>query len=130
MSPILLDDPVSSLDHDYSRKIADRLVAEVKQRQVIVFTHNIAFLVEIEKRCAGIPLMVQTVKRFDRTPGKCIEGLPWEALPVKERLNFLDKRINEIAADQKVDEQKYNKEAANIYNLLRETGRRLSNENY
>ncbi|MEO1018819.1 MAG: AAA family ATPase, partial [Pseudomonadota bacterium] len=85
-SPIVLDDPVSSLDHRYSRFIAMRLVKEAENRQVIVFTHNIAFLVAIQKRCAGIPLTVQTVKRSGSVPGKCMDGVPWEAMEVKDRL--------------------------------------------
>ena len=117
-SPIVFDDPVSSLDHQYSRKIADRLVSEAKQRQVIIFTHNIAFLVEIEKRCGGIPLFVRTVKRHGKVPGQCIEGLPWEASPVKKRLSELDNRINEI---KELKGEKYNEKAANVYGLLRET---------
>lgn len=120
-SPIVLDDPVSSLDHQYSRHIAQRLVDEAKHRQVVVFTHNIAFLVEIEKRCAGIPLTVQTVKRFGTTPGKCLEGLPWEAMPVKDRLSSLDQTVNEISKHHEVDHAVYNKEAAYIYDLLRAT---------
>ena len=120
-SPIVFDDPVSSLDHQYSRQIAQRLVDEAKERQVIVFTHNIAFLVEIEKRCAGLPLTVRTVKRVGATPGKCIEELPWEAMPVKSRLVFLDNALNDIADLHGEDDAKYNKEAAYIYDLLRES---------
>ena len=120
-SPIVLDDPVSSLDHRYSRHIAQRLVEEAEHRQVVVFTHNIAFLVEIEKRCAGVPLTVQTVKRFGTTPGKCMEGLPWEAMLVKDRLSHLDDMINEAAKHHGVDDEQYNKEAAYIYDRLRET---------
>lgn len=120
-SPIVFDDPVSSLDHQYSRKIADRLVSEASQRQVIIFTHNIAFLVEIEKRCAGIPLLVRTVKRHGKVPGRCIEGLPWEASSVKDRLAEIDRRINEITDLFEVEPEKYNEKAAYIYDLLRET---------
>lgn len=120
-SPIVLDDPVSSLDHQYSRHIARRLVDEAKHRQVIVFTHNIAFLVEIDKRCAGIPLTVQTVKRFGTTPGKCMEGLPWKAMLVKDRLSVLDKMVNEATKHHGADDAVYNKEAAYVYDLLRET---------
>ena len=120
-SPIVFDDPVSSLDHQYSRHIARRLVDEAKRRQVIVFTHNIAFLVETRKHCAGIPLTVQTVKRFGGTPGRCMEALPWEAMPVKDRLSVLDRTVNEISQYRGKDDVKYNKEAASVYGLLRET---------
>ena len=43
---IVIDDPVSSLDHVRREKVAERLVAEAKDRQVIVFTHDLVFLSE------------------------------------------------------------------------------------
>lgn len=42
-SGIIFDDPVSSLDHVRRERIADRLAREGKERQVIVFTHDLAF---------------------------------------------------------------------------------------
>lgn len=42
---IVLDDPVSSLDHWRRRNVARRLVEESKKRQVVVFTHDTSFLV-------------------------------------------------------------------------------------
>jgi hypothetical protein len=41
---IILDDPVTSLDHDWKEQIASVLVAESKTRQVIIFTHDLYFL--------------------------------------------------------------------------------------
>ncbi len=41
---IVLDDPVTSQDHQRKFKIAVRLVEEAKKRQVIVFTHDLVFL--------------------------------------------------------------------------------------
>lgn len=43
-SAILFDDPVSSLDYRWREGVACRLVEEAKTRQVIVFTHDIVFL--------------------------------------------------------------------------------------
>ncbi len=43
-SSLIFDDPVSSLDHRWRRKVARRLVNEAVQRQVIIFTHDIVFL--------------------------------------------------------------------------------------
>ena len=40
---IIFDDPVNSLDHLRKEKIANRLVKEASNRQVIVFTHDILF---------------------------------------------------------------------------------------
>jgi hypothetical protein len=41
---IVLDDPVTSLDLEWSSVIASLLVEEAKRRQVIVFTHNLPFV--------------------------------------------------------------------------------------
>jgi hypothetical protein len=50
---IVLDDPVTSQDHQRKELIAQRLVREARNRQVIIFTHDLVFLnniiVEAEK---------------------------------------------------------------------------------
>ncbi|MBU1362166.1 MAG: AAA family ATPase, partial [Gammaproteobacteria bacterium] len=43
-SAIVFDDPVSSLDHLHRDRVAARLAEEGAKRQVIVFTHDMAFL--------------------------------------------------------------------------------------
>ena len=43
-SGIVFDDPMSSLDHIHRRAVAARLVEEAAHRQVIIFTHDLAFL--------------------------------------------------------------------------------------
>jgi energy-coupling factor transporter ATP-binding protein EcfA2 len=48
---VVLDDPVSSLDHERKERIAKRLVAESRSRQVIVFTHDMEFLAQIGEAC-------------------------------------------------------------------------------
>ena len=40
---IVFDDPVSSLDHQHREAVAERLIEEAKNRQVIVFTHDLVF---------------------------------------------------------------------------------------
>ena len=50
-----------------------------------------------------------------------MEALPWEAMPVKDRLSVLDSTVNEISQYRGKDDVKYNKEAASVYGLLRET---------
>ncbi len=44
---IALDDPVTSQDHERKQLIAERLVEEARQRQVIIFTHDLPFLNQI-----------------------------------------------------------------------------------
>jgi wobble nucleotide-excising tRNase len=44
LSALVFDDPVSSLDHRWRKKVAERLVGEAAQRQVIAFTHDLVFV--------------------------------------------------------------------------------------
>lgn len=48
ISIIVLDDPVSSLDHRWRERVATRIVSLAQERQVIVFTHDIYFLFEVK----------------------------------------------------------------------------------
>ena len=57
-SPIVLDDPVTSLDHKRMRHVVDRLVELSRNRQVVVFTHDIWFAAEL-------------LGRFEQEPKEC-----------------------------------------------------------
>ncbi len=125
---IVLDDPVSSLDHNFVVKIASRLATEALARQVIIFTHNISFLTELEDACKNLALegtsaefAVHTLRSDNRTSGISTNGAPWYNLSVKGRAHYLDQCVNEIKPLYLVDSPKYNKEAAHIYGLLRES---------
>ena len=52
-SGIVFDDPMSSLDHKYRRRVAKRLVEEAAHRQVIVFTHDLTFLFDLQREAAA-----------------------------------------------------------------------------
>ena len=123
-SPIVFDDPVCSLDHLYREKIAYRLAKEAAIRQVLVFTHDIAFLLELKAKAGelgGIYFLPQTVLKLANVPGKCMDGLPWHAMAVKERLAYLNTQVDALHSLYKSDSQKYNREAGYLYGLLRET---------
>lgn len=95
-SGVILDDPVSSLDHVYRGAVVRRLVKEAHQgRQVIVFTHDIAFLMELDEasRSAGLTPRYASINRSDERCGICIEGAPHKAQPVQELLRKADERI-------------------------------------
>ena len=40
-SGFVFDDPVSSLDHRWRKKVAERIVKEAENRQIVVFTHDL-----------------------------------------------------------------------------------------
>lgn len=50
-TPIIIDDPISSLDLNYEDCATNRIVELAKTRQVIVFTHRISLLVGISEAC-------------------------------------------------------------------------------
>ena len=49
-TPLVVDDPISSLDYLYENKVIDRLVQAAMIRQVIVFTHRISMVVGIYEK--------------------------------------------------------------------------------
>ena len=119
--PIVLDDPVCSLDHKFMGRIAKRLADEGKKRQVIIFTHDIAFLLELENCAinAEVPFMARTLHRKEFV-GKCIEGLPWHAMDVRRRLEYLREEVASFKDIYDTNRPEYNKRAADLYDLLRE----------
>jgi len=69
---MVFDDPVTSLDHMRKTAIAGRLVEEAKERQVVIFTHDIVFTHHLATAAIEreVPFMGQTVSRHqDREPG-------------------------------------------------------------
>ncbi len=52
-SPVILDDPVNSLDYRRIAEVADRVASLAADRQVVVFTHNIWFTTELLERFEG-----------------------------------------------------------------------------
>jgi len=130
--PIIFDDPVCSLDHNYRDRIAKRLVEEAKSRQVIVFTHDIAFLIELESKATetngAVNFTVRTVCKVSDTVGKCIEDRPWHTMLVKDRVAYLRQELDRFKGFYETNQAEYNREAAVLYALLRETWEALVEE--
>jgi energy-coupling factor transporter ATP-binding protein EcfA2 len=103
-SGVIFDDPVSSLDHNYRELVAARLVKEaasdqqkaISGRQVIVFTHDIPFLMmlDAEARKQGQVPHYQSVNRAEDRAGICIPGAPFKAKAVPEVVAKLDDRLS------------------------------------
>jgi len=45
---IVLDDPITSLDYDWKEIMARRLISESRNKQVIIFTHDLPFLFQLK----------------------------------------------------------------------------------
>lgn len=121
--PIVLDDPVCSLDHQYRDKIAERLAKEALTRQVIVFTHDIAFLLELENNAAeqGTYRHVQTVRRYSGIPGVCSDDVPWNVMSVGKRTDQLSRELSGFKDLYNIDWDTYNQKTSYLYGQLRET---------
>ena len=99
-SALVFDDPVSSLDHLHRQKIAERLVEEAKNRQVIVFTHEVMFLNDLLDKAndASQKPHILTVEWSNGAPGGHMDGLPWDNKKPVACLDVLDKDQIAIAA--------------------------------
>jgi energy-coupling factor transporter ATP-binding protein EcfA2 len=90
-SGLVFDDPVSSLDHNYRHLVARRLVAEAAKRQVIVFTHDIFFLVCLREACAeqAVPFFPQNLVFQEQRFGIVRPDLPFEGKSAASRVKSL-----------------------------------------
>lgn len=126
-SGIILDDPVSSLDHARRARVAARIAAEAKRRQVVVFTHDLAFLLLLHDaaEAAGVPHCERHIRAGAHGPGECEDGSPWSARPAKSRVAALRDEVQRILGPlSRTDLKAYEKEAVRVYGLLRETWER------
>ncbi len=128
---IIFDDPVNSLDHIRRQIIAERLIAESKVRQVIVFTHDITFLLALQTLAEEktVDCVVTTIRKIGKTSGVISNSLPWIAANVKERV----KKLNEAIPNLKkleigTEPDHYTEEAKKWCGLLRETWERSIEE--
>lgn len=95
-SGVIFDDPVSSLDHIYRELVAARLVKEaVSGRQIIIFTHDIPFLMMLdeEARSQSLNPHYQSVNRADDRAGICVPGAPSKAQSVPEIVSKVERKL-------------------------------------
>ena len=130
-SGLILDDPVSSLDHKWRERFARRLVDEATSRQVIIFTHDLVFLMDLldlTKR-QGVACSTQCLSRAGDRVGKVLDGLPWGGMTVNKRIGVLRQKW-QVAEKicRTVDEAAYEPMARDLYGALRETWERAVEE--
>ena len=105
-SGIVFDDPMSSLDHIYRERIAKRLAEEAAHRQVIIFTHDLSFMFELQRQVKKLPkkhivnLHFQGVCLKNNNPGY-ITG----ELPIKGKIAAT--RVSDIRAHMKQTKGSY-----------------------
>lgn len=144
-SGIVFDDPVSSLDHMHREAVAKRLIAEAANRQVIVFTHDLAFLFELNRAADEVTprpqVAISSVSRGSDKAGFCRSEPPFKARRVTEITTSLTNQLaNERYRFDQGHQDRWRDTVKSIAGSLRDTWeiaveeavghviRRLSNE--
>lgn len=130
-SAILFDDPVSSLDHSWRENVAQRLAQEAQHRQVVVFTHDIVFVLALAGGAEeiGCDCTHQYLRIDALGAGVASPELPWVAMRVKDRIGVLKQKCQAAAKLRRSGPREiYEKEAIYIYGLLREAWERALEE--
>jgi energy-coupling factor transporter ATP-binding protein EcfA2 len=130
-SAIVFDDPVSSLDHLHREALAARFAAEGQRRQVIVFTHDIAFLFLLNEACreVGTDIGFRSITRGPDQAGFCQLNPPPNAQPVDKVIDSIEKQL----ANQKIQHERGDQAAwyitvRSLYEQLRTTWERAVEE--
>lgn len=129
--PIILDDPVSSLDRKRSVKVAKRLAEEARNRQVIVFTHDLIFYNEICGEAQKLNIEPACTSIFSNTNGSGFvdpAGEPWRGKSVQKRLNLIKNDFQGIKKLHKTSPSDYDYQMKNLYGRLRDTYERAVEE--
>lgn len=129
--PIVIDDPVSSLDRQRGQKVAARLVEEAQGRQVIVFTHDLIFFNDIcrEADRRGVPCATTALFSDTKQAGQVDPaGVIWQGLPVKKRLNLIKQDFAPLRKLHQTSPGDYERHLKNLYGRLRDTYERIVEE--
>lgn len=128
---IIFDDPVNSLDHERKETIAKRLVDEAKTKQVIVFTHDIFFLLSLQYQSSntgGIDKAISLYKTNDLI-GITKSSLPWITTNVISRCGQLkDELVRITKLSKTIDPDIYRVEVKTWCGMLREAWERTVEE--
>ncbi|WP_256939210.1 AAA family ATPase [Ensifer adhaerens] len=126
-STLVFDDPVSSLDHRWRQKVAERLVEEAEHRQIIIFTHDLVFLNDLQTLAnrRGVQHKETSLSRSGSGAGIVEDGLPWVGQRLPQRLDALEKEARAAKAlFDTLNDDAYADSAAKFYNRLRSTWER------
>jgi energy-coupling factor transporter ATP-binding protein EcfA2 len=123
---IIVDDPVSSLDHARMESVAKRLVKEAAAgRQVIIFTHNLFFHYAILE--AAHDMKVPAREEWIAKHGDGRFGIidnnqrPWISMGVTKRLLVIDDLLQKKKATYSEADETNRSFVTDVYTKMRET---------
>lgn len=119
-TPLIVDDPISSLDYLFEDAVIRRLVDIAKHRQVIVFTHRLSMLAGIDEqsRKNGVKFCEKRISGTSKIKGVPIESVEFTGKADKQ-INFI--KDTEIPVLRKLDvySPEYTKEINYICQQIR-----------
>ena len=131
---IIVDDPVSSLDHSRMRAVAERLTEEASNgRQVIVFTHNILFhhMLWTAARRAKVSRHCEWMSSAGNDRFGLIDDSqkPWQMKRVPERLSEIRQGWAALTGDgYDHTDQHFRSAIVDLYTKMRTTWERIVEE--
>lgn len=130
--PLVIDDPVSSLDHIRRERLTRRILAEARKRQVVIFTHDIVFWADVGRIAEEnhVTVTLRDIRPEAGLCGKVGDGeTPWVILPVSNKLHYLENtRLPELRALD-ANSQEYADRTKDVGGKLRDAWEQLIEEN-
>jgi len=130
-SAIVFDDPVSSLDHQHRDKVAERLADEGQNRQVIVFTHDMAFLLLLDEACRATKdrnatqISYRLVSRGGESTGYCHDEPPASVMPLDKVIEGMRTHLDNVKIHhERGDQANWQREITSFQDQLRTTWER------
>lgn len=125
-SAIVFDDPVSSLDHLHRDRVAARLAEAGETRQVIVFTHDMAFLLLLEEACrankerGATPVAYRLISRGADNSGFCHQDPPASVMPLEKVIDGMKAHLANVRIHhERGDQAKWLREVTSFQDQLR-----------
>jgi hypothetical protein len=131
VSSIVIDDPVSSLDHARSILVAKRLAKEAMKRQVIVFTHSLVFhhhLAEAAEEFGIEPTCLAIFRTHEATGLVDPGGSSWGGRNVKSRIRIIGSDFDRIKKLANTSPADYERETKGLYGRMRDCWERMIEE--
>ena len=128
-SALVFDDPVSSLDHMKREAVARRIVALAEERQVVVFTHDIAFTMILRQaaRESDVRFATRGIEQRRKVgPGFTTLDHPWTAQDATQRIDTLRQEVAALRRSEAgMSESDYLRETENIAGHMSQTWERI-----
>ncbi|TAY16695.1 hypothetical protein ELH91_07840 [Rhizobium leguminosarum] len=134
-SAIVFDDPVSSLDHLHRDRVAARLAEAGQTRQVIIFTHDMAFLLLLDEACRGTRdreathVTFRLISRGGENSGFCHQDPPASVMPLDKVLEGMKAHLANVKIHyERGDQAKWLREVTSFQDQLRTAWERAVEE--